>query len=601
MNSPSTSTQHLNKEQREAVTFTGRHALILAGAGTGKTRTIIGRASHLIESGTSPSKIQILTFTKKAANEIVERVKSRLPESTALNLKGSTFHSWCNQLIVRYPNLFGAAAYTVIDQDDQLSVMKMVCGEQQEHFNELRLKPQKLIDLYSFARNTRSNLTDTLRKQLFKDKTDKDTEYEISVQKPHIAVLLQEYQKKKGSSKYLDYDDLLLAVATQLQSNPEARDILSQDLAHLLVDEMQDTNPLQWELLKPFSEICHLYCVGDDAQSIYSFRGADFRNIHSFSERIPDAQVLKLRHNYRSTQQILNLSNWLLEKSPIAYDKKLESGKKDGVLPVVLNVSDQWQEASWIADEILKNYREDDKMFGDHLVLSRSQYYTKTLQAMFTRRKIPYVTYGGRKFLEAAHIKDVVSVLRILNNPYDEIAWVRFLTFWEGIGNVRASRVLAKIINAEEIESLGGLLRKSLPGAEGEKLGGFLEDLEDAKGNVGKIMEKAFAFMELGLAFRYRKDWQEKRKGDFPVLKLLAESYGTLGEFIGEGLLDNAVNLRRQTCTRRKRTDRLRRKRPCHHFHRPFRQGAGSRYLFRAECLPQGVPLFPFVGQPRCG
>ncbi|SDE35124.1 DNA helicase-2 / ATP-dependent DNA helicase PcrA [Pricia antarctica] len=535
--------EKFNPSQQAAVSFTGQHALILAGAGTGKTRTIIGRAAYLIESGVSPSKIQILTFTKKAANEIVERVRSQFPESTAISLKGSTFHSWCNQLIVKYPNLFGASTYTVIDQDDQLSIMKMVCGEYKEDFGRLRLKPQQLIDLYSFARNTRKNLTESIRILLFKDRKDRETEYEITQQRPYIGNLLKAYQSKKGNSKYLDYDDLLLAVSTQLHQNEEARRILAMDLEHLLVDEMQDTNPLQWELLKPFAQVCRLYCVGDDAQSIYSFRGADFRNVHSFKERVPDSTVLKLNINYRSTQHILDLANWLLARSPIKYDKKLVSNITEGSFPVVMNVSDQWQESSWVAEEILNGFQQDDKFFGDHLVLSRSQYYTKTLQAVFIRKKIPFVTYGGRKFLEAAHIKDVVAVLRILNNPFDEIAWVRFLTFWDGIGDVRASRALGNIVAGDGSRPIGTLVKDALPGQDGEKIGDLIGELELSKGDVGQLVTKTFEAMELGLAYKYRKDWQEKRKADFEVLQLLAKSYGSLGEFIGEGLLDNAANL----------------------------------------------------------
>lgn len=533
----------LNDSQKGACSFGGRHALILAGAGTGKTRTIIGRAAYLIDSGVQPSKIQILTFTKKAANEIVERVRSQFDKSTTINLKGSTFHSWCNQLIVKYPNLFGASSYTVIDQDDQLSIMKMTCGELQEDFNRVRLKPQQLIDIYSFARNTRKNLTESLRAILFNGRIDKDTDYEISTQRPYIGNLLKAYQEKKGKSKYLDYDDLLLAVSTQLINNKEARTIIQRDIEHLLVDEMQDTNPLQWELLRPFADICQLYCVGDDAQSIYSFRGADFRNVHAFTERIPNATVLKLDLNYRSTQPILDLSNWLLEKSPIGYDKILRSNRPEGMPPVIMNVSDQWQESSWIAETILKNFQEEDKLFGDHLVLSRSQYYTKTLQAIFIRKKIPYVTYGGRKFMEAAHIKDVVSLLRLLNNPYDEIAWVRFLTFWEGIGDVRATRAVHKITDSENFDTLGTLIINSIPGPDGKKIGDIVSEMETLKGNVGSLVEKAFRTMELGLAYKYRKDWHEKRKGDFEVLSLLAKSYGSLGEFIGEGLLDNASTI----------------------------------------------------------
>lgn len=534
-----------NPAQLAAVGFSGKHALVLAGAGTGKTRTIIGRAAHLIEKGTAPSKIQILTFTKKAANEIVELVRSQFPESTAINLKGSTFHSWCNQLIVKYPNLFGASAYTVIDQDDQLSIMKMVCGEHNADFSRLRFKPQQLINLYSFARNTRGNLTETIRTMLFKGSKDRETEYEITQQRPYIGNLLKAYQAKKGKSRYLDYDDLLLAVSTQITSNYEARQILAMDLEHLLVDEMQDTNPLQWELLKPFAQVCHLYCVGDDAQSIYSFRGADFRNVHSFTERVPGSEILKLNTNYRSTQQILDLANWLLKKSPILYDKQLVYNNIEGNLPVIMNVTDQWQESSWIAEEILKSFQVDERSFADHLILSRSQYYTKTLQAVFIRKKIPFVTYGGRKFLEAAHIKDVVSVLRILNNPFDEIAWVRFLTFWDGIGDVRASRALRNIVLAEDAEALGPVIKNALPGSEGEKISELISNLESVKGDVGRLTAMAFEAMEMGLAYKYRKDWHEKRKADFEVLKLLASSYATLGEFIGEGLLDNAANLNR--------------------------------------------------------
>ena len=538
MNIPDT----LNDGQRRAVEFEGNHLLVLAGAGTGKTKTIIARAAHLIGTGTDPSKIQILTFTKKAANEIVERVKATLPKSDGNSLSGATFHSWCNQLIVRFPNLFGAAGYTVIDPDDQLSIMKMVCGNHDLDFGKLRIKPQQLIDIYSLARNTKKSLTESLRTKLFKGRKDADTDYGISTIKPHVGTILKAYQQKKGDQRYLDYDDLLLVVSTQLRNNPEARTILSQHLDYLLVDEMQDTNPLQWELLDPFVNICRLFCVGDDAQSIYSFRGADFRNVHLFRERVPDSEVYKLEKNYRSTQEILDISNWLLEKSPIDYDKKLLSIRGSGELPQLVNVSDEWQEANWVADEVLKNFAEKDRTFSDHLVLARSQYYSKSLQAVFIRRKIPYVTYGGRKFMQAAHIKDLVSLLRIVNNPYDEIAWIRFLTFQEGIGEVRAARILGQVIENVDKGEIPTILQNAMPGEDGSKIAELYRSIK-SEDDVGRMVDMAYEAMALGLAFRYRRDWTEKRKGDFPVLKLLAKSYPTLGEFIGEGLLDNSENM----------------------------------------------------------
>ncbi|QLG46564.1 ATP-dependent helicase [Costertonia aggregata] len=532
----------LNDGQQKAVEFNGKHLLVLAGAGTGKTRTIIARAAYLIERGVDPSKIQILTFTKKAANEIVERVKSTLPQSNGNNLSGATFHSWCNQLIVRFPNLFGAASYTVIDPDDQLSIMKMVCGNHNLEFGKLRIKPQELIDVYSFARNTKKSLTESLRQKLFKNRKDGDTDYELKTIKPHVEKLLRAYQAKKAEQRYLDYDDLLLVVATQLKDNQEARSILAQHIEYLLVDEMQDTNPLQWTLLDPFVSICKLFCVGDDAQSIYSFRGADFKNVHLFKDRVPESEVYKLEKNYRSTQEILDISNWLLEKSPIEYNKKLEAIRGTGELPQLVNVSDEWQEANWVADEILKNYTDEDRMFSDHLILSRSQYYAKSLQAVFIRRKIPYVTYGGRKFMQAAHIKDLVSLLRIVNNPYDEIAWIRFLTFQEGIGEVRASRILQQVIEKIDVEEIPSIFQNAMPGEDGKKIAELYESIKE-KDDVGKMVDMAYEAMALGLAFRYRRDWEEKRKGDFPVLRLLADSYPTLGEFIGEGLLDNSEQM----------------------------------------------------------
>ncbi|MDN3725109.1 ATP-dependent helicase [Aequorivita sp. SDUM287046] len=532
-----------NQEQKEAIRFEGKHLLLLAGAGTGKTKTIVGRAAHLIENGTPAEKIQILTFTKRAASEIVERVKAGIPGRNAQALNGSTFHSWCNQLISSFPNLFGAANYTVIDSDDQLSLMKMACGKDKTIYGQIRIKPQEILDLFSFARNTRTNLTETIRKQMFRGKDDVETNEEIEELRPVLELLIKEYQALKMEQKYLDYDDLLLVVGNRLHKDEEARAILSKAYDYILVDEMQDTNPLQWYLLAPFENICKLFCVGDDAQSIYSFRGADFKNVHSFGERVQDSEVKKLNKNYRSTQEILDVSNWLLERSPIIYDKKLTAHRGPGKMPVVVNVSNQFEEANYIAEKILTDFREGGKMFSDFLVLSRSQYYTKPLQAVFLQKKIPYETYGGRKFLEAAHIKDLISILRVVNNPSDQIAWMRYLTFAHGIGEVRASNYLKEIMGVDSVKLDGDFLKSIIPGKEGEKIKTYYNAVQNNKGNVRQAIKELYKEMELDLAFKYAKDWEEKRKGDFPVLELLAEHYSTLGEFITEGILDNSISL----------------------------------------------------------
>lgn len=517
--------------------------MVLAGAGTGKTKTIIGRASYLIDNGIDAGKVQILTFTKRAANEIVERVKSSLGKGASNNLRGSTFHSWCSQLITKFPNLFGASTFTVIDPDDQVGVMKLVCGDHNTEYKAIRIKPQQLIDIYSFARNTKKSLTDTLRAKLYKGKKDKEIDEEIEQMKPRIEVLLKAYQAKKMQARYLDYDDLLLVIANRLRKDPEAKKILAAHYEHILIDEMQDTNPLQWDLIEPFISIANLFCVGDDAQSIYSFRGADFKNVHRFSERVPDSEVQILDKNYRSTQAVLNISNWLLESSPIAYDKTLISAREQGHLPELVNVESQWEEANFISERILTNYTEGNKTFGDHLVLSRSQYYTKPLQAVFIQKKIPYVTYGGRKFMESAHIKDVVSLLRVVNNPYDEIAWMRFLTFWDGIGEIRAAKFVSNILECKDPEECAEKLPGIIGGQDGTKIGALFDRILNAKGDVRAAVGETYEAMSLNLAYKYRKDWEEKRKADFPVLEILAGNYASLGEFITEGILENSKQI----------------------------------------------------------
>ena len=533
----------LNEKQKKAVEFGGEHLLVLAGAGTGKTRCIVGRAAYLIEQGVSPEKIQILTFTKRSANEIVERVKSSLSTNQAQSLNGSTFHSWCNQLLVRYPNLFGASGYTVIDPDDQLSVMKMVCGDQIIEYKGIRIKPQQLLDIYSYGRNTRQNLSNAIREQVFKGKTDEETTDEIDIIRPKVEVLLKAYQLKKGEGRYIDYDDLLLVVANRLRNDEEAREILSHQIEHLLIDEFQDTNPLQWYLLEPFLEIAKFYCVGDDAQSIYSFRGADYKNVHLFKERVPNSEIMILDKNYRSTQEILDVSNWLIAQSPLDYKKQLVASRGTGILPKIINVTSQWEEANFIAENILENFTENNKQFADHLILSKSTYYTKPLQAVFIQKKIPYVTYGGRKFMEAAHIKDVISALRVVNNHYDEIGWMRFLTFWDGIGEIRAGKYISKLIAYEDPLECAQNLSDIIGGTEGETISDIYNTIYRNSGNVKVALQETYAKMEVPLAFKYRKDWEEKRKSDFPVLEMLGDNYASIGQLISEGILENAKQL----------------------------------------------------------
>jgi DNA helicase-2/ATP-dependent DNA helicase PcrA len=532
----------LNENQKKAAEFNGTHLLLLAGAGTGKTKTIIARATYLINNGVDPSKIQILTFTKRAAGEIVSRVKANLSNNEAKNLNGSTFHSWCNQLINRFPNLFGTNNYTIIDEDDQLSILKLVCGKNKLQFEEIKLKPQSLLDLYSFARNTKRNLSDTIKLKLLSTFPESNISIKLGEIKPKVETILRDYEIKKRDRKYLDYDDMLQVVANKLNKDENARQIVSNHYSHLLIDEMQDTNPLQWELIKPFQEMCSLFCVGDDAQSIYSFRGADFQNIHKFKNRVENSEIYKLEDNYRSTQEILDLSNWLLEKSILNYDKKLRAIRGKGKKPQIYNLSNEWEEAYFIAEKIAENISSNNKNFNDHLILTRSMFYTRPLQAVFIERKIPFETFGGRGFMESAHIKDVFSAFRIVNNIVDEIAWIRFLTFWGGIGEVKASKYISKILLVDSIEQCIEIFVQ-LNGESETKIANTLKSINESKLDIPNSIKVAYQNMEQRFVNKYADDWENKRKGDFPVLEILGKNYSNLNEFITECLLDNSPTL----------------------------------------------------------
>ena len=327
----------LNPQQKQAATTESQHSLVLAGAGCGKTKTIVARAAYLIDQGVPASQIQILTFTRRAASEIVARVELALG-AQAKGLRASTFHTFCMYLLRRIPNAFGLEQFSIIDRDDQMMLFRLIRGKDDKKNPNQLPKPKELCDLYSFARNTRQKLSLALEKQL----------PEFLDMKDEIAEIMKEYENRKRARSFLDYDDILAVVASALAQSEGLADYVASICRHMLVDEMQDTNPLQWALLEPLADRVNLFCVGDDAQSIYGFRGADFENIHHFKERVPDAQIFKLEKNYRSTQEILDLSNWLLEQSPIKYDKQLQAYRGAGAKPKMHIFPNEFDEAKWL-------------------------------------------------------------------------------------------------------------------------------------------------------------------------------------------------------------------------------------------------------------
>ena len=511
----------LNPQQKQAATTTAQNCLVLAGAGCGKTKTIVARAAYLIDQGLAAQQIQILTFTRRSASEIVTRVEQHMG-AQAKGLRASTFHTFCMYLLRRNPRAFGLTQFSIIDRDDQLLMFRLLRGKDK---GNVLPKEAELCDLYSYARNTKTKLSDALVEQL-----PQALEY-----KAQIAELMKAYEQRKQERNFLDYDDILSIVAVHLQSSPELVQWVTGFCSALLVDEMQDTNPLQWALLQPLVGKVKLFCVGDDAQSIYGFRGADFENIHHFKERVPDAEVLTLEMNYRSTQGILDLSNWLLAQSQIDYDKQLRAYRGKGLKPQLHILSNEFEEANWIIQDLNRRHMQG-AAWAEHMVLLRSGFSGRYLEGALIAANIPYRFIGGVKLLESAHVKDVLSLLRVSVNPQDDLAWMRFLTLWDGVGDVGASKLAQELIQLPDIEARCQRLERH--GKVPQQAILILMQLDVLQQHVEACIGLALDALNEQLENNYKtKDWSRRVK-DFDLVKQLARKHGALGEFLEEYVLD---------------------------------------------------------------
>lgn len=440
----------------------------------------------------------------------------------AKGLRASTFHTFCMYLLRRNPRAFGLTQFSIIDRDDQLLMFRLLRGKDK---GNVLPKAAELCDLYSYARNTKTKLSDALLEQL-----PQAVEY-----KAQIAELMQAYEQRKQERNFLDYDDILSIVAVHLQNSAELVQWVTGFCSALLVDEMQDTNPLQWALLQPLVGKVKLFCVGDDAQSIYGFRGADFENIHHFKERVPDAQVLTLEMNYRSTQGILDLSNWLLAQSPIEYGKHLQAYRGKGLKPQLHILSNEFEEANWIIQDLNRRHMQG-AAWAEHMVLLRSGFSGRYLEGALIAANIPYRFIGGVKLLESAHVKDVLSLLRVSVNPQDDLAWMRFLTLWDGVGDVGASKLAQELIQLPDIEARCQRLERH--GKVPQQAILILMQLDVLQQHVEACIGLALDALNEQLENNYKtKDWTRRVK-DFDLVKQLARKHSSLGEFLEEYVLD---------------------------------------------------------------
>ncbi|RJL74255.1 ATP-dependent helicase [Acinetobacter radioresistens] len=517
----STLIDELNLKQKQAATTTAQNCLVLAGAGSGKTKTIVARAAYLIDQGIPADQIQILTFTRRAASEIVTRVEQHLG-AKARGLRASTFHTFCMYLLRRNSQAFGLGQFSIIDRDDQILMFRLLRGKDKE---SVLPKAAQLCDIYSYARNTRNKLSEAIAQQ-WPDALE---------HKAQIAELMQAYERRKRERNFLDYDDILAIVAVHLQHSEALVNWVTRLCSVLLVDEMQDTNPLQWALLQPLVGKIKLFCVGDDAQSIYGFRGADFENIHHFKEHVPDAEVLNLDFNYRSTQEILDLSNWLLDKSPLHYDKHLIAARGRGIKPQLHLFSNEFEEVNWIAQDLIKRQYTGAQWY-EHMILVRSSFTARHLEAALINANIPYKFVGGVKLLESAHVKDMLSMLRVVANPQDDIAWMRFLTLWNGVGDVGASKLAHELIQLSDIDMRCERLEQH--GRVALKAILMMKQLDVLQHEVEVCISLAVDALSEQLEDNYKnKEWSRRLK-DYDLVKQLARKHNSLAGFLEEYVLE---------------------------------------------------------------
>lgn len=525
----------LNAQQRDAATFEGRNLLVLAGAGTGKTRTIIARAKYLLGKGVHPSRLLILSFTRKSAREIVDRLQSSAAPDID-KLRGQTFHSWCMELIHCNPKVFDFGKFTVIDEEDRDSAFRLVCGRYFKKSNFIQ--PEELAEVYSYVVNARCNLSTAIGVRLFNGNVDEDTRAKILKKLPVYQEVIRKYLAFKAERRYLDYDDILQKVAVGLRRNPGAAAYIAAAYDHILVDEMQDTNPLQYQLLESFWSSCNLFCVGDDAQSIYGFRGADFKSIHNFARIVPDSCVKKLTVNYRSTQEILDLSNWLLAQSPLGYDKALTAHRGKGIRPALCHFSQEWDQARDIVMKIRDSIGVEGLNYRDNMVLSRSNWGLKAVETCLIEARIPYVIYGGTGLMASAHVRDVVSALRVVSNPRDELAWSRYLMLFPRIGEITSARIIDALLGLDSLDACIGALEANPAVDPAAAL--TLRAINDLRAEVSLAIEAAFNGLDRILGLKYKDDWA-RRRADLPLLQRIGAASDGLAAFIADYILDPSL------------------------------------------------------------
>ncbi|WP_025650815.1 MULTISPECIES: ATP-dependent helicase [unclassified Psychrobacter] len=535
----------LNPDQLLAATTIDGKVLVIAGAGSGKTKTLTYRTSYLLENGVTPKSILLLTFTRKAANEIKSRAKTLLnntlsddelsedilPTSKALNdITSGTFHSFCNMLLRQYSGLLGInPRFTILDTGDSEDAIDLIHKEKKypaQTKSQAFPRKKTLQNIFSTSRNRRIPIRNLIE----------DNYPDIAIHIPIIEQLAVDFHEYKRANHLYDFDDIISQVVRHLKTNDTFRQLLQNQYRYIMVDEYQDTNIPQKQLIDLICEpkSVSLMVVGDDNQSIYAFRGANYENILLFGETYPEASLIKLEQNYRSTPAVLNYINALSAQITLGYQKQLYSNATiTGEKPIFSRLSDETKEAKFIADKIIE--LKPDQDYNDFAVLCRTSFQSNYVQLEFMERHIPFIVVGGIKFVERRHIKDVLAFIKILYNPNDTIAWHRILTLFQGVGAVTATR-LTQAINADN-NSFEPLLTAKFA-KKSEQLEPLYHTLTKAsqEESVETIIERILEFY-IPILKTIEENWRE-RSEDFRVLKNLATEHSSLDDFLENLALD---------------------------------------------------------------
>ncbi len=520
--------EELNEAQCEAAMFLEGPLLVVAGAGTGKTRTLVYRVARLIEKGIDPRSILLLTFTRRAAEEMLRRA-SLLADSRCERIAGGTFHSFGNMVLRQYGQLLGLApGFTIMDRSDSEDVIQLLRAQMGLDSREKRFpRKQTIGEIHSLARNRQMPLPELVEREY-----------------SHLADFLEElvtiaerYQVYKREKSLLDYDDLLTCTKDLLDSQEDLRRRLSERFRFIMVDEYQDTNRLQSDIIRrlAFSHD-NVMAVGDDAQSIYSFRGANFRNIMDFPNQFPGTTIIPLEENYRSTQPILRLTNEIITRAAERYEKTLFSSKSEGEVPVLVQAESEQTQSRFVCQRVLE-LREEGVPLWDMAVLFRSSFHSFDLEIELTRHDIPFVKRGGFQFMETAHIKDLLAHLRIISNPRDAVSWSRVLMLLEGVGPQMSRKLIDQLLAEEDPNQ--SLKHVESRGRAGQGLKTLAQVLGECPERT-RPADLAQYLMQYYLPILKRKhaDDYPKRLRDLEHLLEITERYQSLERLLSDMALD---------------------------------------------------------------